>query len=885
MNIRRVVALTGPNIWTNYKALEAWVDIGKFEDFPSHTLPGFSERVIEWLPTMIEHRCGIGERGGFFQRLRTGTYLGHILEHVTIELQSLAGVTVEFGRARETSERGVYKVVIEYTEENFARAAMETAQRLIMAAVDNTPFDVNDEVRKLRELADELCLGPGTRSIVEAAAARQIPYLRLNSGSLVQLGYASAQRRIWAAETDGTSAVAESIAQDKQLTRQLLQAVGLPVAEGRTVTSKDEAWEVAQDIGLPVVIKPQDGNHGRGVSVDLNDEAHIRSAYDYAAREGSSVVVERMILGHQIRVLVVSEQVIAASQPDPDHVLGDGHHTIAELINITNQQPNRRSTLDAPLSPMYLDDIGVNLLNRQGFTPESVPPEGQQVIIHYNGDLTEDVTDRVHPEVAADCVLAARTLGLNIAGIDLIAGSVEQPLAPQGGAILEVNASPGLLMHLRPQNGKPRPVGEAIVSALFKPEETGRIPIVAITGTNGKTSTVAILERILTAPGKKLGVACSDGVRVAGRTIATGECSDAPSARRLLINPFVNEALIEVSASSILNQGLGFDQCEVAVVTNMGSGDHLGATYVETLDVMTKVKRTPVDVVLPEGAAILNADDPIILGLSEFCPGETILFGQSIESSPIKAAIASGRRVVTIDRGNLSLVHGERAVALLPVATVPHSAQGRLAFQIENTMAAAAAAWALGTSPTQIMAGILSVAEIPSCISVFELAGATIVVSQCRNRSALDATLSTIGILGTFGRKTAIYGVHDDTRVEDAREQGALLGHEFDELILGHYLECQSDAAQARLNALESGARDGGRATSVIRLQQLETSSQLKLVAPHLVSGQVVLCQVQNTAASPTARAALLELGASLLAIEPAQRNLPAKNLRESTGR
>lgn len=514
MNIRRVVALAGPNIWTNYKALEAWVDIGKFEDFPSNKLPGFSDRIIAWLPSMIEHRCGVGERGGFFERLRTGTYLGHILEHVTIELQTLAGVPVEFGRARETSERGVYKVVIEFTEEQFARAAMETARSLILAAVDNTAFDVGEAVTKLQRLADEVCLGPGTRSIIKAAADRNIPFLRLNTGSLVQLGYCSAQRRIWAAETDGTSAVAESIAQDKQLTRQLLEAVGVPVPKGRTVASKDDAWEAAQEIGLPVVIKPQDGNYGRGVSIDLGDEESIRAAFDCADREGSGVVAESMIRGLPHRVLVVKDKVVAASRGDFDHVIGDGIHTVVELVEETNRQPLRGTGQEYPLLTLLLDDIALGLLARQGFSSTSIPPQGRQVVIHYNGDLTDDVTEEVHPDVATDCVLAACAVGLNIAGIDLIANRIDQPLAAQGGAIVEVNASPGLLMHLRPMNGKPRPVGMAVVSALFEERETGRVPIVAVTGTNGKTSTVKLLYHILKCAGKRLGATSSEGIYI-----------------------------------------------------------------------------------------------------------------------------------------------------------------------------------------------------------------------------------------------------------------------------------------------------------------------------------------------------------------------------------
>ena len=884
MNIRRVVALSGPNIWTNYKALEAWVDIGKFEDFPSDKLPGFSDRIMAWLPSMIEHRCGIGKRGGFFQRLTTGTYLGHILEHVTIELQSLAGVPVEFGRARETSERGVYKVVIEFTEEQFARAAMQTARALILAAVDDTPFDVNDEVNKLRKLADELCLGPGTRSIIKAAADRHIPFLRLNAGSLVQLGYCSAQRRIWAAETDGTSAVAESIAQDKQLTRQLLEAVGVPVPTGRAVTSRDDAWEAAQEIGLPIVVKPQDGNYGRGVSIDLEDEASVRAAYDFAEREGSGVVAERMIRGFQHRVLVVKGKVVAACRGDAEHVVGDGVHSIAELVEEANRQPLRGSGQECPLSTLVLDDIALGLLNRQGFTPASVPPLGQQIVIHHNGDMTDDVTDEVHPDVAADCILAARAVGLNIAGLDLIANRIDQPLMAQGGAILEVNASPGLLMHLRPLNGKPRPVGTAIVSSLFSETETGRVPIVAVTGTNGKTSTVNLLQPILSRAGKRLGIACSEGIRIEGRSLQVGNCADSPSARRILVNPFVDAAIFEISADSVLNQGLAFDQCDVAVVTNMGSGDHLGAQYVETLEVMTKVKRAPVDVVLPHGAAVLNANDPVVSGLASYCPGDSIFFSRSIEDGGVKELLAAGRRVVTIDRGSVVLVDGEKRVSILPVTALPHTSRGRLEFQIENALAAVGAAWALGISPSHIVEGLLQAAVSETfCQCYYDYHGATVVLSQCRNLSALNATITTVDLVPDATERVAVYGIHADHRGSDAYDQGLSLGQSFDHVILGAYFD-PDEKLRPLLAEVERGAKAGNRARDVGQTSRnLGDLQVLKDTIQKLVPKQVLLGQVQDSLWMARANRLMTELGAQRLTNWPSGSGPASPNPREST--
>ncbi len=885
MDIRRVVALAGPNIWTNYKALEAWVDIGKFEDFPSNTLPGFNERIMSWLPTMIEHRCGIGERGGFFQRLTTGTYLGHILEHVTIELQSLAGVPVEFGRARETSERGVYKVVIEFTEEQFARAAIETARSLILAAVDNTDFNVNDEIKKLRLLADELCLGPGTRAIIKAAADRQIPFFRLNAGSLVQLGYCSAQRRIWAAETDGTSAVAESIAQDKQLTRQLLEGVGVPVPKGRLVSSKDDAWEAAKEIGLPIVVKPRDGNYGRGVSINLQDEQSVRVAYDVADREGSGVVAERMIRGFQHRVLVVKDRVIATNRGDSEQVVGDGALNVLQLVEQANRQPLRGSGQDCPLSTLVLDEIALGLLTRQGLSPSAVPELGQQVIIHYNGDMTEDVTDDVHPDVASDCILAARTVGLNIAGIDLIADRIDRPLGEQGGAILEVNASPGLLMHLQPLTGKARPVGTAVVSALFQENETGRVPIVAVTGTNGKTLTIELLSQIMAGAGRKLGVTSSDGIKISGRQIISGDCADAPSARRVLVNPFVDAAIFEVSANSVLNQGLAFDQCEVAVVTNLGSGDHMGAKYIETLEVMTKAKRAPVDVVTPHGTAVLNASDPNVAGLSKYCPGATMFFSPSIDDAGVAELLGAGKRVVTIDRGSVVLAETDRTVKILPVAAIPHSFQGQVGYQVENALAAIAAAWALGISPSHIVEGLVHADEnVTDRLCCYELNGATIVTSRCRNLSALNATISVLGQAFTPAEKIAVYGVHTDHRAIDAFDQGLCLGKFFDKLVLGGYFAPTTDETRLLVSELERGATSAGNACEVsTATHNLEDPNFIAHTLKSLQPRQFLLIQVRDSSHLATVRQRLSELGARILARGPGESSLATAPENEST--
>lgn len=439
-----VVTLRGPNIWTYRPVLEAWVDIGELEDFPSNTIPGFYERLSGWLPTLIEHRCSPGVRGGFLQRLREGTWPGHILEHVTLELQNLAGLPGGFGKARETSRRGVYKVVVRAWHEQVTRAALQEGRDLVMAAIEDRPFDVPAAVARLRALVDSLCLGPSTACIVDAADDRDIPYIRLFEGNLVQFGYGSRQRRIWTAETDRTSAIAEGISRDKDLTKELLSTCGVPVPEGRLVQSAADAWEAAQDIGLPVVVKPYDGNHGRGVFTNLLTRDEIESAYAVAVDEGSGVIVERFITGNEHRLLVVGDRMVAAAAGEPAWVTGDGVSTIEDLIGSQiNTDPRRGRTENHPLNPVRLDSAARLEIARQGMTATSVPAAGRNVLIQRSGNVAFDVTDRVHPSVAATVALAARVVGLDVAGVDLVTDDISRPLDQTRGAIVEVNAGRG----------------------------------------------------------------------------------------------------------------------------------------------------------------------------------------------------------------------------------------------------------------------------------------------------------------------------------------------------------------------------------------------------------------------------------------------------------
>ncbi|HXU94503.1 MAG TPA: cyanophycin synthetase [Gallionella sp.] len=704
IKILRITHLRGPNIWTYRPVLEAWVDIGTLEDHPSNTIPGFYERLSSWLPTLIEHRCGIGERGGFLQRLREGTWAGHILEHVTIELQNLAGMQSGFGKARETSTRGVYKVAVRSRHEQVSRTAFLAARELILAAMEDRPYDVAATVEKLKDMVDSLCLGPSTACIVDAATGRRIPSIRLTDGNLVQLGYGIKSRRIWTAETDLTSAIGETISRDKDLTKSLLQSCGVPVPEGRIVESPEDAWEAAEDIGLPAVVKPVDGNHGRGVSTDLKTRAEVEAAYRLAIEEGSEVIVERFIPGNEHRLLVVGQRVVAAARGETATVLGNGKSTVAELIDLQiNSDPRRGSTEEYPLNVVLLEnDAAVRLeLERQGYAADSVPEANVEVLIQRNGNVAFDVTDLVHPDVAEAAVLAARIVGLDIAGVDLVAEDISRPLEAQGGAIVEVNAGPGLLMHLKPANGGPRPVGRAIVEHLFPDEETGRIPVVGVTGTSGTTTVAKLVANCLHLSGLRIGLACSDGLFFDQRQIERGDRTNRASAHKLLLNRAAEAAVCENGARTLLAEGLAYDRCQVGVVTDIRHAEGLEEFYIHDTEQVFNVLRTQVDVVLPDGAAVLNADDPLVTRMAELCDGEVIFFGQD-GALAIAAHRATGGRAVFVREKNVVMAQGAEEIGQIDLASSMSSAQVRA----EDMAAAVGAAWALNIPFDVILAGV-----------------------------------------------------------------------------------------------------------------------------------------------------------------------------------
>jgi cyanophycin synthetase len=709
IKILRVTHLRGPNIWTYRPVIEAWLDIGELEECPSNTLPGLNDRLTSWLPGLIEHRCGVGERGGFLERLRDGTWAGHILEHIVLELQNMAGMKTGFGKTRSTADYGIYKMAFRTRDEVVGRAALQAGHALLMAAINDTPFDMKATVAELTELVDRYCLGPSTANIVDAATDRRIPLIRLTEGNLVQLGHGAAQRRIWTAETDRTSAIGESIASDKDLTKTLLASCGVPVPEGSVVRSAIEAWEEAQDIGLPVALKPIDGNHGRGVSLNLMTEADVHTAYAIAAEEGdsSAVLVERYVPGNEHRLLVVGAKVVAAAKGESLFVTGDGKSNVIELCNSQiNTDPRRGASEEFPLNPVepdQSDEIKLDL-QRQGLTPDSIPQAGQKVLIQLNGNVADDVTDEVHPDVAYVAALAARVVGLDIAGIDLVCEDISRPLQEQRGAIIEVNSSPGLLAHIKPATGTPREVGKAIVEHLFAEDECGRIPVVGVTGGEEAALVANLVGTVLYQSGKHVGVANRKGLFLDQRRVSGVDSTRFNAAQRLLINRNVQAAVFESNARAILSEGLPYDRCLVGVVTGMGQADEVADLYVRDDDALFNVVRSQVDVVLSDGAAVLNAADPRVVSLAELSDGGVIFYALDEGNAVLQQHRASGGRVAFLRDQHIVLAQGGEDAPLLGLAKLKPAT----ASQPEAVLAAAAASWALDVPTDLICAGLRS---------------------------------------------------------------------------------------------------------------------------------------------------------------------------------
>ena len=781
MDVSRIRALRGPNLWSRHTAIQAIVRCDGAE-IAIADLPGFEARLRERFP----------ELGDLIPSDHLDTVsVAHALEFCALGLQAQAGCPVTFSRTTQTVDQGVYQVVVEYSEEDVGRLAFEHAEKLCNAALNDTSFDLDATLKELRDLDEDIRLGPSTGAIVSAAVARGIPFRRLTQGSLVQFGWGSKQKRIQAAETSFTSAIAESIAQDKELTKNLLHASGVAVPFGRPVDDEDDAWAAAQEVGLPVVVKPQDGNQGKGISVNLTTEEQVRKAYRVAIEFRDDIMVEKYLPGHDWRLLVIGDKLIAAARRDPPLVIGDGKHTVRQLVDIVNSDPRRSDGHATSLTKIRFDEIALARLAEQGYNAESVPQRGARVILRNNANLSTggtatDVTDDVHPDLAAAAVAAAQTVGLDIAGIDVVCDTILKPLEDQGGGIVEVNAAPGLRMHLDPSFGKGRDVGKAIIDMMYKDGGNGRIPVVAIAGTNGKTTTSRLIGRIFEANGQRVGMTSTDGVYIQGKQIDNGDCSGPRSARNVLMHPDVDAAVFETARGGVLREGLGFDMCDVAVVTNIGIGDHLGLNYITTVDELAVVKRVIVENVAPHGTAVLNAADPQVTRMAAHCPGNVIFFARDKTNPVLATHRAQNKRVVYANEEGIVCQEGRKNYRI-PFSAIPLTRNGSIGFQVENAMAATATGWALDLDWAVIekaLSGFVSDASTaPGRFNVFDYKGATLIADYGHNPDAMQALVQAVEGMPAVRRSVVISGA-GDRRDEDIRQQTEILGAAFDDAIL-----------------------------------------------------------------------------------------------------
>jgi cyanophycin synthetase len=799
----------GPNYWSYEPTIKLVVDLGILEDFPSNTIKGFVEGLLDLLPEVGAHSCGTGKAGGFEHRLREGTWLGHVAEHVALQLQREAGTEVGRGKTRSTGVPGQYHVVYSFGEESVGLAAGRLAVRLVNHLVQPEPdFDFRVEFEKLVLLAERAALGPSTQAILDEAALRDIPFIRLNEQSLVQLGHGVHQKRIRATMTSQTSSLGVDIASDKKLTNKLLAATGVPVPRSEVVRNEQEASAAAASIGYPVAVKPLDGNHGRGVVLNLADDAAVRAGYAAARAESrhGGVVVESFLTGNDYRCLVIGGVLRAVAQRVPAHVVGDGEHSVADLVEITNVDPRRGIGHEKVLTRIKVDDESVTYAREQGFELTDVPPRGVRVFMKRTGNMSTggisiDRTEEAHPDNVEIAELAAQVVGLDIAGIDFICPDISVPVRETGGGIVEVNAAPGFRMHTHPTEGEAQYVAKPVIDGLFPPGTPSRIPILAVTGSNGKTTTARMIAHIMKGMGRTVGMTSTDGIFVDGRLVRKGDMSGPRSASTVLQNPTVDLAVFEVARGGILREGLGYQRNDIAVVLNV-TGDHLGLGGITSIRQLANVKQVVVEAVPRDGTAVLNADDPLVAAMGRHCSGSVIYFGLDPDNESIKRQASRGRRAVTLEPGRngdmIVLRQGRKSMPLVWTHLLPATFEGRARMNIQNALAATAAAWAAGAHLHDIRQGLrtftTSYYMAPGRLNMFELDGYRVIVDYAHNPPAVRSLGEFVEQLAepspggrralVTGRRIGVMATAGDRRDEDIMELGRTAAQYFDTLIL-----------------------------------------------------------------------------------------------------
>jgi len=832
----------GPNVWARMPSLRFTVDIGELEERPTNKIPGFYERITELIPSLYEHRCSVGKPGGFLQRMREGTWMGHVLEHVALELQNLAGAEVSRGKTRSTKEKGVYNVVFEYEQEDVGIAAAELAKRLLNHVVYDTEpdFDFQHELEQtVIRTAERLAYGPSTGSIVAEAERRNIPVIRLDPRrSLVQLGHGVHQRRIWATVTSETSNIAVDTASNKELTNRLLHEVGIPVPRGVTVRNVDDAVREARRIRYPVVIKPLDGNHGRGVCINLKDEDEVREFFPTAMSESRAgiVVVESFIEGLDYRILVVNNNVVAVAERVPAHVVGDGEHTVEQLIEITNSDPRRGVGHEKILTRISVDGQTMETLERNGFTLDQVPDKGVVVPLKRTGNMSTggtsiDRTDDIHPDNEEIARQAAMVVGLDIAGIDFIVPDISKSIRQSGGAIVEVNAGPGFRMHTNPTEGHPRHVGRAVVDMLFPPGSKSRVPIVAVTGTNGKTTTVRMISHIMKTAGRRVGMTTTDGIYIDGTQIMAGDMSGPTSAKMVLKNPTINYAVLETARGGILRSGLGFDRCDIAVVTNVTS-DHLGQHGIDSLSDLAKVKAVVPQSVFRDGKSVLSADNEWTVEMARYARGEILYFSMHEDNPVIREHLRNkGRAVILrpVSAGEMiTVIENRRETSLLLASQIPATYDGRLRVNVANALAAATAALADDVQLEYIRQAMRtftsSFYQTPGRFNLLEFQGRRIIMDYCHNIAGLESMADFVKRMDA-SRAIAVISMPGDRLDDDIAAFGKLAGETFHELVIREDANTRGRPSGEIARRLKDAAMAAGLADEAVTIVLQESDA------------------------------------------------------------
>ncbi|ROO30167.1 cyanophycin synthetase [Salinisphaera orenii] len=788
MKILEHRALRGPNYYSRYPAMLMRLDIGALEARPSDCVPGIVDHLSRLMPSLAEHRCSVGRPGGFLERLQRGTWAGHVVEHVAIELQNLIGFSVGYGKTVDSYETGIYNVVYRYRDEACGLAVGVEAVDLTERLFDGRDIDLEPVLSRLKAVRDAHMLGPSTAAIVDEARRRGIPCTRASDeNSYLQLGHGHRQQRIQATVTGNTSLIGHGIADDKNWTKQILGDAGIPVPDGRTCDSVEQALEAARALGYPVAVKPMVGNHGRGVSTDVGDDEALRAAYEAARLRHDTVVVENHIRGEDHRLLVIDGQLVAAARRRPAHVIGDGESTLQALVDAANRDPRRGIGHENLLTRIDIDEQSHRLIAQQGHTLDSVIAADEVVWLKSTANLSTggtaaDVTDDVHPEVRYAAERIARLIGLDIIGIDLLAETLTLPLAEQSAAVVEVNAGPGFRMHLSPTHGRGRDVGRHVVDMLFGPAEgaagaDGRVPITAVTGTNGKTTTVRLIAHLLRQAGRRVGLACTGAIEIDNHVIMQGDYSGPQAAAIVLREPTVEQAVLEVARGGIMRRGLGFDECEVGVLLNIAS-DHLGDHDIHTLDELARCKSVVIDAVRAGGTAVLNADDPRVLAAREWARGAIVFFTLDPDSVPVREHVSEHGVAFTVHEGFIVLRQGQVEARIIAVADIPISFGGRARFNVANALAAAAAGHALGLTAGDLQMGLQTfhptLGQNPGRTNLIEVDGLRVLIDYGHNVPALEALDE---LLGSFGaaRNLCVASAPGNRRNEDIEALGGQL--------------------------------------------------------------------------------------------------------------